>query len=172
MTRMTKKEKKLAYLLLAVLVVISLGAAACPPASIPGPVPARPEIPIKQEPPDRHISSTVGETMIFSIATDEAVTVTWEMRQLRSGPRPPIVPAEPRPFRPEPVPPPPVRDEPLPFWEIGQDVDVTFSQVRIEAPEVGRFKVVATATAVMLVDGEEVRSVGWGVWYWEVEEAP
>ncbi|MCL0058616.1 hypothetical protein M1O19_02830 [Dehalococcoidia bacterium] len=164
---MTKKHARPIYLLLGALVILALAAGGClrpvqvPPYDPPfqEAPPVLPDIPISEEPEDRYISSTIGETMTFSITTEEAVTVTWRLEQV-----PP--PTTPRVYG----------VCPIRVWEIGEDVDVTFSEVRIEPPEVGYFRVIAEAVIIL---EEEVpgfrcwRKVGWGVWYWEVvEEAP
>ena len=162
---MKKKQAKLVYLLLGALVILALAAGGCPRPvheplyPLPENGPVLPEIPMNQEPEDRYISGTIGETMAFSITTEEAVTVTWRLEQV-----PP--PTTPRVYG----------VCPIRVWEIRQDVDVTFSEVRIEPPEVGYFRVIAKAVIILEEEVPGVRcwrKIGWGVWYWEVvEEAP
>lgn len=145
-----------------------------PPGYVPlgGPPVApspRPNILIEQEPADLNISDTIGETRTFSITTNQAATVTWRMMLLRAGPR--IPPAEREKALPSPLlrPEPEVSDEDFVVWEIRQDVNVIFSEVKILAPEVGHFGIYAYAVA--LVDGEIIGE-GSTAWDWEVEEMP
>lgn len=175
-----QKNKQAKVLVLGALLMLCLAAPGCLPQSPyvpmggpPPPPPPPPDILIEQEPADRQISNTIGETRIFSVTTSEPVTVIWRMVRIRSGPRMPPAEREealPSPLlRPEPVPEPPVRLDPLPRWDIGQDINVTLSEVRISAPEVGHLSV--TASAEMVVDGE-LRSWSLAIWDWEVEEEP
>ena len=178
---MSKKQAKFVYFLLGVLLIVFVSALAYfsqPPGYVPlgGPAVApspRPNILIEQEPADLNISDTIGETRTFSITTNQAATVTWKMMKIRAGPRKP--PGEREEalssplLRPEPIPEPKVSDEEFVVLEIRQDVGVTFSEVKILAPEVGHFGVYAYAVA--LVDGEIIGE-GSTAWDWEVEETP
>ncbi len=181
---MREKKNRLFYLVWGVLVMMLLfGTAGCrpsPPASMPPPdPPPLPDILIRQEPAERFIANTIGETRTFSITTSEPATITWTMMRIREGPAPPATPwdglypprAEPEKTfpLPEPVPPPPVALGPPPAWQIREDLNVTFSEVTIPATELGHFTV--DVSARMVVDGE-IRGGGGAIWNWEIGPAP